>query len=160
VAGLSPFVVYGREVRKIMDRVQQIIQLEADYDKLSAEAEANRWETARLYAEELAAGKSQRGLAREVGKSEGHIRRMRKCWEIGRVLKDADMPKFNTAYNSTEIRGEPKPRPEPEDSGAHDWAVRARASVGRALGRAAEVNGADCRQLAGILEMITEFLDE
>ena len=96
-----------------MDRVQQIIELEAAADKLNEEYESNRWETARLYSEELAAGKSQRALAAEVGKSKTHVYCMAKCWEVEgeRSLKRP----FNTVYNSTEVRGEPKPKPEPED---------------------------------------------
>lgn len=46
--------------------IQAIKKLEAEYNRLSADAIANRWETARLYTAELDAGRSQRELARRA----------------------------------------------------------------------------------------------
>jgi len=53
----------------------------------------------------------------------------------------------------------PGPRPEPEDTGAHDWSIRARAGVERALRNAGEVSHGDVVVLADILGMVNELLD-
>jgi hypothetical protein len=97
-----------------MSNVEKIKKLEAEADKLSAEYESNRWEAARLISEELASGMSQRELARQIGKSDTHVIRMRKCWEAKCNPRVADNRTFNEVYHSTEVRGEPKPKPEPE----------------------------------------------
>ena len=63
----------------VPERVDQIIQHEAAADQKASEAEEHRWEAARLISEELADGKSQVRLADEIGKSETHVRYMRKA---------------------------------------------------------------------------------
>lgn len=90
-------------------RVQQIIRLER-------EADDAQWEAARLITEELDSGKSQRQLAREIGKSQTHVRYMAKCW----LLREnySFHSSFSELYNSPEIRAaiekpEPAPGPEP-----------------------------------------------
>lgn len=60
--------------------IDAIIKLEAEYDKMAADASANRWQTAELYAQELDAGRSQRELARVVGKDQSHVSRMARVW--------------------------------------------------------------------------------
>jgi hypothetical protein len=89
-------------------RVQQIIRLEK-------EADDAQWEAARLISEELAEGKSQRQLAREIGKSQPHVLYMHRCWR----LRDnySYHSSFSEVYNSPEIRAageKPDPAPEPE----------------------------------------------
>jgi hypothetical protein len=82
------------------------------------EAQANdcKWAAAEGIAAELADGKSQRQLGREIGKDEKHVRLMRKCWEQCGLKSAADgtRPPFNEFYNSPEVRGIPKAKdPEP-----------------------------------------------
>jgi hypothetical protein len=95
------------------DKVREIISHEAQAEEAEASANEHRWEAARLISEELASGTSQRQLAREIGKDEKHVRLMRKCWEsCGLKSAPEDRPLFNTVYNSTEVRGEPKAKTE------------------------------------------------
>lgn len=107
-----------------MNRIYDIIKLEAEADKLSEEYENNRWETARLISDELASGTSQRQLASQVGKSQMHISRMNTVWQRNARVSLEDRPSFTEAYNAANPRGEhkskPKPEPEPED----DWQPR------------------------------------
>lgn len=89
-------------------RVQQIIRLER-------EADDAQWEAARLISEELDSGKSQRQLAREIGKSQTHVRYMVKCWSLRENYSFHSS--FSELYNSPEIRAaseKPEPAPEPE----------------------------------------------
>jgi len=64
--------------------IDRIRQLEAEFDSIHTEAMAsalaNRWEAAQLYAAELAAGRSQREVARLVGKDQSHVSRMVRVW--------------------------------------------------------------------------------
>lgn len=77
-------------------RVHEIIQHEHQADDLVAEADEHRWEAARLIAEELAQGKSQRQLASEIGKSLRHVQLM--ATVHGDYLGSHDRPAFNQAY--------------------------------------------------------------
>lgn len=89
-------------------RVQQIIRLERQADDA-------QWEAARLIAEELAEGKSQRQLAREIGKSQAHVFRMNRCWALRETL---GFHILNEAYHSPEVRGKHDPElsaAEPQD---------------------------------------------
>lgn len=61
-------------------RVRKIINLEARADRLSGEADKCRWDAARLIAEELDAGKTQRALADEISKSKSHVVYMALTW--------------------------------------------------------------------------------
>jgi hypothetical protein len=84
------------------DRVQEIIRLEK-------RAESDLWDIARLISEELADGKSQRQLAREIGKGQTHVSYMAKTWALfGDHLGDQS---FNEVYHSPEVRGAPQPEP-------------------------------------------------
>lgn len=78
-------------------RVQQIIRLER-------EADDAQWEAARLITEELAAGKSQRQLAREIGKSLSHVHYMAKCWKLSVHYSEHSYASFSEFYNSPLIR--------------------------------------------------------
>jgi hypothetical protein len=86
-------------------RVQAIKRHEAAAEKLQGQADTHRWMAAKLIAEELADGKSQRDLAAEIGKSKVHVQRMKKLWEVFGPLGDQERPPFNTAYHSAEVRG-------------------------------------------------------
>ncbi len=63
------------------DRVERIIELEAEADDLENRADDARWEAARLIYEEVAAGKSIGRLSKQVEKSHTHVSRMRRVWE-------------------------------------------------------------------------------
>jgi hypothetical protein len=90
-----------------MTRVEEIIRLETDADRLARDYEANRWETARLIAAELDDGKTQRQLAAEIGKSQKHVDYMARTWRLSENLGSQDRPTFNDAYHSSEVRGTP-----------------------------------------------------
>ena len=84
-----------------LSRVQQIIEHEQRADELAAKAEEHRWEAARLISEELAAGKTQRQLGDEIGKSHEHVRLMSRCWQL---KLPGDERSFNQVYNSDAVR--------------------------------------------------------
>jgi hypothetical protein len=86
-------------------RVQRIIQLERQADDA-------QWEAARLICEELAEGKTQRQLAREIGKGLTHVHYMAKCWRLR--VHYSEHASFSEFYNSPAIRsGAQSPEPEP-----------------------------------------------
>jgi hypothetical protein len=64
-----------------------------------------------VIAEELDNGKSQRELAREIGKDEKHVRLMRKSWELCGLKSAVERPPFNQVYNSPEVRSGNSPEP-------------------------------------------------
>lgn len=90
-----------------MSRVEEIIKAEAEADRLQNETDAWHWLAAELIAAELDEGKSQRQLAREIGKSHQHVSRMVRCWHL-KVTNPTQALDFNQVYNSPEVRGEPK----------------------------------------------------
>jgi hypothetical protein len=96
-------------------RVSAIIQNERDAEMYEAQANDCRWAAAEDIAAELAAGKSQSQLGREIGKSNVHVRYMALTWKLKLKFKDDDTrPPFNELYNSPEVRGVPKAKdPEP-----------------------------------------------
>lgn len=106
------------------DKVQRIIELEENADKLESEASDVRWEAARLISEELASGTSQRALASAIGKSQPHVFRMKTVWE--RFARESVRPPFSEAMNSVAPRGEPKAKTEPKDKVADKPEPRAR----------------------------------
>jgi hypothetical protein len=85
-----------------MDRVADIIATWAQADGLEADVNALRWRVAEMITAELADGKSQRQLAREIGKHHSHVGRMAKCREWR--LKSPEPAPFNEVYNSPEVR--------------------------------------------------------
>jgi hypothetical protein len=95
-----------------MDRIAQIIKLEAEADTADGqakaateEAELLRWETARLISEELATGTSQRRLAEQVGLSQPTIFRRKEAWKrYGNVSAD-ERPKFSAACEEANPQG-------------------------------------------------------
>lgn len=87
-----------------MDRVSEIVRLEAAADVKDVEASELRWLAAELIVAELESGKSQRQLAREIGKTQQHVSRVKISWDVVRHLKVSDRPPFNTVYNSSEVR--------------------------------------------------------
>ncbi len=84
----------------VIPRVRQIIAHEQAADALDVAADAHRWEAARLIAEELAAGKSQRQLAAEIGKSQTHVSRMARVWQARESLETQQPGAFNELYQA------------------------------------------------------------
>lgn len=97
----------------VIPRVQQIIEHEAAADELAAASDAHRWEAARLIADELAAGKSQRQLAAEIGKSQTHVSRMARVWEARESL-ETQPGAFNEAYQALAAKPVPAAIESPE----------------------------------------------
>lgn len=95
-----------------MDRVERIIELERQAEKPVVINSRVRWELARLYWEEIEAGKSKAELAREIGKSTMHVLFMYRCWDITVAQTKMEyndyggLPPFNSIYNSPEVRGQ------------------------------------------------------
>lgn len=90
----------------------EIIAHELEADRLQREGDAHRWEAARLIVEELDAGKTQRALAAEIGKSATHVNHMAQTWRV--CLGKHERPPWNEAYHSPEIRrSEKMPKTEP-----------------------------------------------
>jgi len=105
----------------LSENVANIIQLQHDEERLVGDLEENRWEQARLIVAELDAGKSQRQLAREIGKrSHTHVQHMARAWRRFGNLGCHDRPPFNVAYHDRSKRRElpepeaPKPEPTPD----------------------------------------------
>jgi len=61
-------------------RIEEIIWCEGQADQLDMEADGLRWTAARLIAEELDTGKTQRVLGEQIGKSHAHVGYMRQVW--------------------------------------------------------------------------------
>lgn len=97
-------VIEGRA----LSRVEEIIIHESEADKLETSASDHRWEAARLISEELASGKKQRQLAREIGKDHKHVAFMARCWQAWGPRSPSDRPKFNEVYHSPEVRNTSK----------------------------------------------------
>lgn len=87
----------------VANRVQQIIDEEKLADEAAASAEEHRWKAAELIHAELSAGKTARGLAREIGKTDTHVRYMKRTWK--RKAEFGDNRPFNTIYSSDEVTG-------------------------------------------------------
>lgn len=86
-----------------MDRVQSIIEHERAAKEPSAEAGRHMWEAAREICEEVTAGKSQKELAMEIGKSQTHVCWMNKTWKLCSAI--TPLPDFYDIYYSVEVRG-------------------------------------------------------
>jgi hypothetical protein len=86
---------------------------------LERQSEESQWEAARLIAEELAEGKSQRQLANEIGyRSHVTVGYKAQTWRTFGHLGDQERPSFNEAFHSPEVRGgQPKPAPLPGPKG-------------------------------------------
>jgi hypothetical protein len=89
------------EVRVVETRIRQIINCEAEAERHTAKANDLRWKAAQLMVEELA-GKSQTQLAKDIGKSEGHVSFCVKAW---RLYHDKDpRPRWQEAYDAAQNR--------------------------------------------------------
>src|SRR5262249_54514913 len=86
-----------------MDRVAQIIDIEKRADAAEGEASDLRWEAARLIHEELAEGKTQRGIAAEIGKSQNHVFRYNRVWD--RFGTESQRPTFAAACEEAAPQG-------------------------------------------------------
>ena len=137
------------------DRVQQIIKLEAEADQAEATASEIRWEAARLIWEELQSGKPQRQLAREIGKSQGHVSKCSAMWE-----RYADSPENRPVWRDAYRGVSGKPDLEPGTT-VHGWAVTAEKAI-RKIHEAGPnaLNDDDHMLLAGILQMTMDILDD
>jgi Putative DNA-binding protein N-terminus len=62
-------------------RIEEIIKCEAEADQHQKDADELRWRAARLIAEELATGSTQRQVAAEIGKDQAHVSRMNQVWK-------------------------------------------------------------------------------
>jgi len=85
------------------DRIDRIVVHEKLADEAGRSAEEHRWRAAELIWDELNSGTPARALARQIDKSDTHVRSMARTWE--RKLKLADNRPFNEIYNSDEVRG-------------------------------------------------------
>ncbi len=80
--------------------VEAIIKLEDEYDRMAADASANRWQTAELYDRELDAGMTTRELGNQVSKSHMHVGRMARVWREHGGNLGFQRP-FNPLYQAT-----------------------------------------------------------
>lgn len=92
-------------IRSIINHEREAVECTAAAGRMIALAEKHRWEAARLIVEELDSGKSQAQLAREIGKSQPHVHRMAKCWNLYLKVLPSERPSLNEVYNSPEVRG-------------------------------------------------------
>lgn len=104
----------------LMDQIKHHMKLA---DESEATASENNWAASRYVWEAVQAGIVQKDIAEETGKSQAHITRLKKCWEV-RVINQGvrrpvyrDLGNFYQFYNSPEVRGE-SARPDGERSGS------------------------------------------
>lgn len=100
-----------------LSNIEQIIQHEADAERLEADADGHRWEAARLISEELATGKPQRQLAREINKSQSHVSKMKAVWEKYGTDSPENRPAFQDAYLEVSSKKPKSPKPKPNGDG-------------------------------------------
>jgi hypothetical protein len=96
------------DVRAIPDmtKVEEIAWLEREADRLGQQADDYRWRAARLIAEELDDGKTQRVLAKEIGKSQTHVSLMAQVW---RDYQGNQKRSFNSIYQQAKRARPPGP---------------------------------------------------
>jgi hypothetical protein len=85
-----------------MNRVAEIIRHEKEADKIQLKADDHRWEAARLISEELESGKTQKALAKEISKTQGHVSKCAALWK--KFSDENDRPTWAKAYNSVSSR--------------------------------------------------------
>src|SRR3954447_22406816 len=95
--------------RDLIDQIKHYIKLA---DEAEGTASENNWAASRYVWEAVRAGVVQKDIAEETGKSQAHITRLKKCWEI-RVVNQGlrrpvyrDLGNFYQFYNAPEVRGE------------------------------------------------------
>lgn len=95
-----------------MDEIKQIQYHENAAEMPEGQASYHKWWAAKLIAEVVDSGTSQRELGQQLGKSNTHVRYMYRSWNlVGRKLyvsgneEMEGMPNFSTVYNSDEVRG-------------------------------------------------------
>lgn len=91
----------------ISPRVQEIIDHERAAVDHQTKSDEHRWEAARLITEEIASGTSGIAIAKQIGKTDTHVYRMRKCWlyRLDQTGSQDTQPGFWQLYNSPEIKG-------------------------------------------------------
>lgn len=90
------------------NRVAEIIDLESRADELESDASALRWQAAERIAAELAEGKTQRQLASEISKSQGHVAKCSKIWLMYGSDSPENRPAWAEAYQG--VSGKSKAR--------------------------------------------------
>jgi hypothetical protein len=89
-------------------RIERIIELEEEAVKVIGSYYSNRWEAARLYAEEADEGATQREIAEWVGKSQPHVQRMVRAWHEYGSTPETERPDFVDAYRKAKEPREPR----------------------------------------------------
>ena len=87
-----------------------------DHLKIAEESEAtaseHNWAAAELVWDMVEDGIKQTEIASEIGKSQAHVTRLKKCWELRVVsagleeFSYSDLGSFYQFYNSPEVHGE------------------------------------------------------
>jgi len=81
-------------------------------DENEATASEHNWKASQLIWEEAESGTVQKEISRAIGKSEAHVSRMKKCWQLRVVdaglegFAFGDLGSFYDFYNSEQVRGE------------------------------------------------------
>ena len=87
--------------KALPSRVEQIVALERQADDLDKQSDDLRWEAARLIVEELEeTKKTQRALAREIGKSHTHVSHMKRAWLLAQEYPDLRKERFQMLYHN------------------------------------------------------------
>jgi hypothetical protein len=89
----------------VPEGIDAIIKLEAEYDRMAADAKTNRWDAAERYAEELAKpGMTQTKLAALVGKTQPHVSKMSAAW--AKYSLENNRPSFQDVYRELSSKPE------------------------------------------------------
>lgn len=112
---------------QIMDRrfadLREHLKLADEHEKTSSE---HNWAAAELVWEMVEDGIKQTEIASEIGKSQAHVTRLKKCWDLRVVqsgLEDfsySSLGSFYQFYNSPEVHGESSRGNEPGSGSGSD----------------------------------------
>jgi hypothetical protein len=94
----------SKNIEEIVFCVSSAEQLEAEARKLLREADYFRWRAARLIADEVATGTSQRELARQIGRSQTLVSFMVRVWQRFGDYPGNQRPTFQDAYRHVQQR--------------------------------------------------------
>lgn len=86
-------------------RIEEIIWCEGQAAELARDSEELRWTAARLIAQELDAGRTQRDVAADIGKSQRHVGYMFQVHKIAGEKHTSQERSFDAIYQ--EIMGRP-----------------------------------------------------
>jgi len=100
-----------------MDYLAQVTEAIKLADEAEGTASERNWAAARWVYQAVKNGIVQKDIADATGKSQAHISRLKKCWEI-RVINQglrrpdyAELGSFYQFYNSPEVHGESSREP-------------------------------------------------